>query len=108
MSMHAGCILTNLGRHLDATFFDKWKEDERLKRILKSQPQGASTTVWAAAASELEGRGGLYLEECRIADKVPQKDNLTAADPGYAPYAYEEAGEKRLWEESCKMVGLSA
>jgi hypothetical protein len=28
--------------------------------------QGASTTVWAAVAPELEKNGGLYLENCRI------------------------------------------
>ena len=28
--------------------------------------QGASTTVWAAVAPELENNGGLYLENCRI------------------------------------------
>lgn len=37
----------------------------------KSLTQGAATSVWAAISSELEGKGGLYLEDAHVAG--PQK-----------------------------------
>ena len=35
----------------------------------KTVEQGASTSVWAAVASELENNGGLYLDDNRISVK---------------------------------------
>ena len=32
---------------------------------MKNVEQGAATTVWAAVANELEGKGGKYLEDCQ-------------------------------------------
>jgi hypothetical protein len=47
-----------------------------IMRYRKSVPQGAATTVWAAVASELEGKGGLYLDDCQIAGPyVPTPDH---------------------------------
>jgi hypothetical protein len=40
------------------------KEFGDVKYTLKTLEQGASTTVWAAVAPELEGVGGKYLEDC--------------------------------------------
>lgn len=108
LSVHPGVIMTNLARHLDPAVFDRWNADEGFKRIMKSPAQGAATTVWAALGRALEGTGGLYLEECRVAEKAPDRDDLTPKDPGYAAHAYDPAGERRLWEESCRMVGVVA
>ena len=66
-----GGVATNLGRH--STFEDAvrlgWvNADGSLPQgEMKSPEQGAATAVWAAVAPELEGRGGLYLEDCAIA-----------------------------------------
>ena len=55
------------------------------KLVRNSVAQGAATTVYAATAPELEGRGGVYLEDCHVAD-----------DPGTA---------RALWAASEAMVG---
>jgi NAD(P)-dependent dehydrogenase (short-subunit alcohol dehydrogenase family) len=66
-----GGVTTNLGRHV--TFEDAVKlgwvnEDGSLPQgAMKTPEQGAATPVWAAVAPELEGRGGLYLEDCAVA-----------------------------------------
>ena len=39
-------------------------EDGHVNERFKTPEQGASTSVWAAVAPELEGIGGLYLENC--------------------------------------------
>ena len=39
--------------------------------------QGAATSVWAATAPELAGRGGIYLENCQVAEPAAEgRDGL--------------------------------
>ena len=62
-----GSALTGLQRyHGDALkrkigFID---EDGAINAMVKTTAQAAATSVWAATAPELEGRGGLVLEDC--------------------------------------------
>lgn len=109
-AIHPGMIVTELGRHLT--------DDDRkalLARVAaratttsdakpprwKQPAQGAATQVWAATAPELEGRGGLYLEDCHVAGPSPEVN----APAGYAPWALDAAGAERLWGMSEEMVG---
>jgi len=43
-------------------------KDMRLKTI----PQGAATTVWAAIGKDLEGKGGKYLEDVKVSTSSTQ------------------------------------
>jgi NAD(P)-dependent dehydrogenase (short-subunit alcohol dehydrogenase family) len=102
LALHPGAIQTELGRHLTP---------EDIKALLaragagnlrwKTPPQGAATQVWAATAPELEGRGGLYLEDCHVAGPQPEANGPT----GYAPWALDASGATRLWELSERLVG---
>jgi NAD(P)-dependent dehydrogenase (short-subunit alcohol dehydrogenase family) len=67
----------------------------------KSIEQGAATSIWAALGQELEGVGGLYLEDCNEA--LP----FDPARPygGYKSYALDPASAERLWQVSLEMVG---
>ena len=80
----------------------------RQANSLKNIPyllQGAATTVWAAISSELEGKGGLYLENCSVA--LPAEEGKSGAYmPGYQPYIYDEQASARLWKISNTFVGL--
>ncbi|HWV12178.1 MAG TPA: SDR family NAD(P)-dependent oxidoreductase [Sphingobium sp.] len=66
-----GGVETKLGRHV--TFEDAVKlgwvnADGTLPQgRMKTVDEGAATPLWAAVAPELEGQGGLYLEDCAIA-----------------------------------------
>ncbi|WP_030538267.1 SDR family NAD(P)-dependent oxidoreductase [Sphingobium sp. DC-2] len=94
-----GGVATNLGRH--ATFEDAvrlgWvNEDGTLPQgRMKTAEEGAATPVWAGTAPELEGKGGLYLEDCAIAPlwspPMPPGWGVSAAslDPDAA---------RRLWD----------
>jgi hypothetical protein len=73
-------------------------ENQAKLREKKSIPQGAAVSVYAATAGELEGRGGLYLEN--LAPSEPAKPGPVPEEPGYAPWAFDEENEKKLWDLS--------
>lgn len=103
-ALHPGGILTNLQRHMtreeqiERGWFD---EDGTPNAVFKSPEQGASTSVWAAVAPELEDVGGQYLEDCHIAVPWPGGDAMF----GYKPYARDPEHAARLWDLSVKTVG---
>ena len=67
----------------------------------KTVPQGAATSVWAATSPDLEGQGGLYLEDCHVAG--PGEGGLRSG--GYASWALDTDGAARLWTLSEELVG---
>lgn len=106
-SLHPGGIKTELARHLPAEFTDGAYASPDVVKRLKSVEQGAATSVWAAVGKVWEGRGGKYLDDCQLAGPMPTDLGPDPRMvPGYAPYAYDEEAEKKLWVESLKMVGL--
>lgn len=101
-ALHPGAINTDLNRHLSAE--EVAAVAARLppeKRRLKTVASGAATTVYAATTPDLEGRGGVYLEDCHIADI----DDSKGANEGVKSYALDPAAALQLWKVSEKMVG---
>ncbi len=97
-ALHPGVIMTELSRHLTAD--DSASLGKRLTGLaLKTVEQGAATTIYAAVAPELEGRGGLYLEDCHVADETPGDGSA-----GYAPWAMHPEEAARLWEWSLQQT----
>jgi hypothetical protein len=69
---------------------------------LKSIEAGTATTIWAATAEELANTpGGLYLEDCQIAEQLQQPNYKH----GFLPYAIDQAGALRLWRMTESMLG---
>lgn len=101
LSLHPGGIATGLQVHMSEEAKAGFAKDEKVRNYMKSPAQGAATTVYAAVSKEWEGRGGRYLEDCAEAE-----ENVRGAMEGYASWAYDEEGEKRLWRDSCAMVGV--
>jgi len=102
-AVHPGMIMTELGRHLDASDIEALQQRAASRPVgFKSIPAGAATSVWAATSAELEGRGGLYLEDCHVA----APETAGAAD-GYTAYALDPDAAERLWEMSESLVGES-
>lgn len=104
-ALHPGGIMTDLGRHLAESdvmeLMKRAKVDPGEGLKMKSIPAGAATSVWAATAGELEGQGGIYLEDCQIA---PRCGGLLE-DPGYMDYAVDPAAAERLWTLSEELIG---
>ncbi|EKG09423.1 Short-chain dehydrogenase/reductase SDR [Macrophomina phaseolina MS6] len=104
LSVHPGGIMTAMitsaGELADEIF-------KLYRDIFKTPEQGAATTVWCAVAKALEGKGGLYCEDCAEAEPAPVVDGQMRKDYGYAPWAKgDHETEVKLWELSEKLVGL--
>ncbi|MES2036160.1 MAG: SDR family NAD(P)-dependent oxidoreductase [Pseudomonadota bacterium] len=99
-----GGIMTPLQRHLplEEQKAMGWIDDNgKVRDGFKTTEQGASTSVWAAVGRELEGVGGLYLENC--AQALPwTKDK---GWEGVMPYALDQTSADRLWSLSEETVG---
>ncbi|MEM1196396.1 MAG: SDR family NAD(P)-dependent oxidoreductase [Pseudomonadota bacterium] len=103
IAVHPGGIQTNLGRHLSQE-----QRDALIERVAttdpdfawKTIPQGAATQVWAATSPELEGRGGVYCEDCHIA-YIDDESSVS----GVRSYAVDQESADRLWEMSETMTG---
>ncbi len=102
-ALHPGAIITELGRHLqpeDVQFLQS-RAPAGGQLQFKSVQAGAATSVFAATAPELEGRGGLYLEDCHVAEV---NDAANALD-GVKSYAIDPDNAEKLWALSEKLVG---
>ncbi len=101
-AVHPGGIDTNLGRHLSEE-----QAEALVQRVTtadpnfqwKTIPQGAATSVWAATAEELSAAGGVYCEDCGIAEI-----DDTSSDKGVRSYAVDPEAAERLWTLSEDMV----
>lgn len=102
-----GAIMTNLQRHMSKEEMEKrWKDEQgRVKFPFKSIEQGASTQVWAAVATELEGKGGLYLENCSISEPSEKSiEELYKDFRGVRPYALDTNNASKFWDFSEKLL----
>lgn len=100
-----GGIMTPLQRHLpkEEMVAMGWMDaDGNVRAGFKTPSQGASTSVWAAVGPELEGIGGLYLENCGQAAPFDKANPMV----GVMPHALDPEAADRLWAVSEETVGL--
>jgi NAD(P)-dependent dehydrogenase (short-subunit alcohol dehydrogenase family) len=99
-AVHPGVIPTNLRRYLTKEML------EMLEAHAASNPgtektieQGAASTVWAATSADVEGKGGLYIQDCSVAAPGEAEGSAVMA------YAVDPEAARRLWAISEEMVG---
>jgi NAD(P)-dependent dehydrogenase (short-subunit alcohol dehydrogenase family) len=103
-ALHPGVIPTDLSRHMVPEDYERLRSRQPGGKLrLKTVEAGAATSVFAATAPELEGRGGLYLEDCHVAEV----DDADGAAGGVRSYALDPEAAKRLWTVSEEAVGQS-
>jgi NAD(P)-dependent dehydrogenase (short-subunit alcohol dehydrogenase family) len=107
-SLHPGGIVTALQRHLgtEEMVAFGWIDEQGnpIGAGFKTPEQGASTTVWAATSPQLAGMGGVYCEDCDIAE--PSDDpNLPR---GVRSWAIDPDEAARLWALSSTLTGVDA
>jgi NAD(P)-dependent dehydrogenase (short-subunit alcohol dehydrogenase family) len=105
LSVHPGAIRTNLSAHLAKMIEPLW-QIPAIKAREKTAAQGAATPVYAAVSAEWEGKGGRYLSNCMVMGPFQGKEGFEVMDEGYAPWAYDEEKQDRLWTDSLKMIGM--
>lgn len=100
-AVHPGVVMTELSRHLVPEDLEELRSRAPGGRLrMKSVEAGAATSVYAATAPELDGRGGLYLEDCHVAD-VDDESTFE----GVRSYAVDPDAARRLWARSEELVG---
>ncbi|WP_026912532.1 SDR family NAD(P)-dependent oxidoreductase [Patulibacter minatonensis] len=106
---HPGGILTPLQRHLtqqemdDRGWFDE--NGQPIDRF-KTVEQGASTATWAATSPELDGLGGVYCEDCEIAEPT-DVGGETEGVSGVDAHAIDRDQAARLWTLSAELTGVN-
>ncbi|MBT9474071.1 MAG: SDR family NAD(P)-dependent oxidoreductase [Pseudomonadota bacterium] len=108
-AVHPGGIHTELGRHMSADdtarMIEQINEANRLSGAaafeFKTIPQGAATSVWAAAVAKADEVGGRYCEDCHVAETL-DGDNPTRG--GVRAYAINAENAKALWAKSEELV----
>ena len=70
------------------------------KAFWKTPAQGAATQLFAATAPELDGRGGLYLEDVQVSGVEPCPQGT-----GCSPWALDPAAAEQLWAFSEAALG---
>ncbi|WP_034791994.1 oxidoreductase [Hyphomonas beringensis] len=107
-SVHPGGIFTPLQRHLSDEEMAAlgWKNPDgtippQVQAMFKTPEQGASTSVWAATSPKLEGKGGVYCEDCDIAQLATEDSQRWEHA---RPWICNDEKAERLWEMSEKML----
>ncbi|KAI0860540.1 putative short-chain dehydrogenase [Xylaria cubensis] len=107
LSVHPGCIVTNLQKHDLRTPEERdnyLRSNPVLQKVLKNTAQGAATQVWAAVSKVWEGQGAVYLEECRKGHESDEPDLLNG---GYKAFVFDKEAEEKLWDMSCQLVATT-
>lgn len=110
-SVHPGSIAgTELGREASLELFQKMgfvdADGNLLPEVaasLKTIPQGAATTVWCATTPKLNTIGGVYCEDCEVAELA--SDTIMSA--GVKSYSLDEISASRLWILSEELTGIT-
>jgi NAD(P)-dependent dehydrogenase (short-subunit alcohol dehydrogenase family) len=116
-SLHPGGILdTELGRNIsmDEPLIQNYLDADGKPILdpvngLKTIEQGAATQIWLATSPQLDGLGGLFAEDCEIAEITVIGDGASDVDEvvrrkGVMPYAIDRENADRLWSLSEKLV----
>jgi NAD(P)-dependent dehydrogenase (short-subunit alcohol dehydrogenase family) len=102
-SVHPGAVASGLSRHVGDEFMKRLFGPPQIARLVKTAEQAAATTIWAAVGKEWQHRGGVYLAD--IQEGVPAETCTEGrTGPGYAPYAFNEKKESRLWDLSAGLL----
>lgn len=118
-SLHPGSVYgTDLGREEPIDLYIQMGTHDKDGKIkpeveakLKTIPQGAATTVWCATSPDLQNTGGVYCENCDIAEidlgQIEHRYDEPATIRGVQPYSIDLENAERLWKLSEEMLGFT-
>ncbi len=109
-SVHPGGIFTPLQRHLPKEEMialgwlgEDGEPSELAKQGFKTPEQGCSTSLWAATSPQLEGKAGVYCEDCDVAAPT-DPDSPFARFQGVNAHACNDENAERLWTFSAQLL----
>lgn len=107
---HPGGIMTELQRHLprEEMIAAGWMTaDGTVNERFKTPEQGAATSTWAATSPMLARMGGVYCEDCDIAEPtIPGSPE--ARTSGVDAHAIDPEAASQLWAYSAELTGVNA
>ena len=110
-AVHPGGIMTPLQRHLpieEMVALGWVKEDgspsDLAANFFKSTTQGASTSLWCATSPMLDSLGGVFCENCDIAERKVNLDESMLRYFGVADWAIDSDEASRLWTQTGEMI----
>ncbi|MDW9381824.1 SDR family NAD(P)-dependent oxidoreductase [Chryseobacterium sp. JV558] len=118
-SLHPGSVYgTDLGREEPIELFKQLGTHDENGNIkpevearLKTIQQGAATTIWCAVSPQLNEIGGVYCENCDIAEidrgQIEHRFDEPATIRGVQPYSIDKKNAAQLWKLSEEMLGFS-
>jgi NAD(P)-dependent dehydrogenase (short-subunit alcohol dehydrogenase family) len=114
-AVHPGGIQTELARHMEPGQLQAMV-DQISKQLaaegkgpfqFKTIPQGAATSVWAAAVATADEIGGQYCENCHVGKIVADDVVIGVMSEGVRGYALDAKNAEALWKKSEELVGES-
>jgi NAD(P)-dependent dehydrogenase (short-subunit alcohol dehydrogenase family) len=103
-AVHPGGVFTGLMKHVTgdvaAVLSSRYKFDTSKVQV-KTIPQGAATSVWAATEPTLRNRAALYCHDCRVAEVL----DTPVYTRGVMRYALDSDNAAALWAAAEKMIG---
>jgi hypothetical protein len=95
-------------RHLEGEeLIERFDEQGNPVIRWRTPEQGAATSAWAANSPQLDGMGGVYLENSDIAE-VADPDTEAGQRRGVNPWAIDPEQARRLWQVSTELTGVDA
>jgi NAD(P)-dependent dehydrogenase (short-subunit alcohol dehydrogenase family) len=111
-AVHPGVIQTELSRYMGQETMEQLIKQlsqqlaaEGKSLEWKTIPQGAATSVWAAAVAGAGEIGGKYCENCHVGKVVADDVAISPVSEGVRGYALDEKNAEALWRKSEEMVG---
>lgn len=117
-AVHPGSVYgTDLGREEPIDLYIQMgthdadgKIKPEVQAQLKTIPQGAATTIWCATSPELKNIGGVYCENCDIAEidrgQIEHRYDDPSTIRGVQPYSIDLNLAEKLWILSEEMTGI--
>jgi NAD(P)-dependent dehydrogenase (short-subunit alcohol dehydrogenase family) len=109
-AVHPGGIFTPLQRHLSKEEMialgwlgEDGEPSALAKAGFKTPEQGCATTLWAATAAALDGKPGVYCEDCDVAAPTEAGSPL-ARYRGVDAHACDDEAAERLWAISEQLL----
>jgi NAD(P)-dependent dehydrogenase (short-subunit alcohol dehydrogenase family) len=103
-AVHPGGVFTGLMKHVTgdvaAVLSSRYKFDTSKVQV-KTIPQGAATTVWAATEPSLRNQPAAYLHDCRVAEVL----DMPLYTRGVMRYALDRDNAAALWTAAENMIG---